>query len=332
MAPSGSRRSGYSRRAQYNLFTGYIVAGVGALLGAGLLILSFFQPTLFGTPRGAAQDAVSPATHSAAWLRTGSRSLWDSISGYYRAGSKNALLKQEMELARIRLAEAEAVRAENRRLKGLLDLRDDGRPQVAVARLVSSTPTSTRRFAYLGAGAAQGVRVGMPVRSARGVVGRILETARGNSRVLLLTDPESVVPVRRATDETVAFAEGRGDSLLRIKLINLGLNPLKKGDIFVTSGAGGYYPPGIAVAIVTQLTDDGGLARIISDPAATDFVAVEPIFEPQALTAAAAPEDGSQGADDGTDAGPADAGTGASPAPGAAAATASDPPASDTSE
>ena len=76
---------------------------------------------------------------------------------------------------------------------------------------------------------------------------------------------------------------------LRIKLINLGLNPLRKGDVFVTSGAGGYYPPGIAVAIVTQLTSDGGLARIISDPAATDYVAVEPIFEPKALTAAQTP-------------------------------------------
>ena len=87
----------------------------------------------------------------------------------------------------------------------------------------------------------------------------------------------------------MAFAEGRGDSLLRIKLINLGLNPLKKGDVFVTSGAGGYYAPGIAVAIVTQVNDDGGVARIISDPAATDFVAVEQIFEPEAVVGAATP-------------------------------------------
>lgn len=289
MAPSGSRRLGYSRRAQYNLFTGYIVAAAGVLIGAVLLILSFVQPHLFGPMRGAAQDAVAPATHAAAEVRTGSKSLWDSISGYYRAGSKNAALKREMELARIRLAEARAVKAENLRLKGLLGLREAKQPQVAVARLVSSTATSTRRFAYLGAGTMDGVRVGMPVRSARGVVGRVLESGTGSARVLLLTDPESVVPVRRAGDEVVAFAEGRGDSLLRIKLINLGLNPLRKGDIFVTSGAGGYYPPGIAVAIVTQLTADGGLARIISDPAATDFVAVEPIFQPRALTIAKTP-------------------------------------------
>lgn len=289
MAPSGQRRSSYSKRAQYNLFTGYIIAGVGALLGAVLLGISFFQPNLFGGPRGAAQDAASPATETVAAARTGSKGLWDSISGYYRAGSKNAELRREMELARIRLAEAEAVRQENVRLKGLLDLQDKDRKPVAVARLVGSSSSSTRRFAYLGAGSDDGVEVGMPVRSPRGVVGRILETGSDSARVLLLTDSESVLPVRRAGDEVVAFAEGRGDSLLRIKLINLGINPLQPGDLFVTSGAGGYYPPGIAVAIVTELTDDGGLARIVSDPAATDFVAIEPIFEPEGASSATTP-------------------------------------------
>lgn len=289
MAPTGSRRSGYSRRAQYNLFTGYVIAGVGALIGAILLALSFFQPHLFGGLRGAAQDGVSPATETAATVRTGTKGFWDTVSGYYRAGSKNAALKREMEIARIRLAEAAAVKQENIRLKGLLGLSDKEIKPVAVARLVGSTASSTRRFAYLGAGSDQGVAVGMPVRSPRGIVGRILEVSSDSSRVLLLTDSESVLPVRRANDEVVAFAEGRGDGLLRIKLINLGINPLKAGDVFVTSGAGGYYPPGIAVAIVTQITDDGGLARIVSDPAATDFVSVEPIYEPEAAIGAATP-------------------------------------------
>lgn len=289
MAPTDQRRSSYSRRAQYNLFTGYIIAGIGALIGAVLLGLSFFQPDLFGGARGGTQDALSPATEAAATVRTGSRSMWDLVRGYYRAGSKNAELKREMEIARIRLQEAEALRQENVRLKGLLGLRELERKPVAVARLVGSTTTSTRRFAYVGAGEKEGVTVGMPVRSPRGVVGRILETGRNSSRVLLLTDSESVLPVRRAGDEVVAFAEGRGDGMLRIKLINLGINPLKRGDMFVTSGAGGYYPPGIAVAIVTQVTEDGGLARVVSDPAATDFVAVEPIFEPEAAEVATTP-------------------------------------------
>lgn len=289
MAPTGQRRSSYSRRAQFSMFTGYIAAGIGALIGAVLLALSIWQPNLFSAPRGAANDAVAPATETVATGRTESKGLFESIQGYLRAGSQNAQLRKEMELARIRLAEAEAVKQENVRLKGLLDLQDEEVAPVAVARLVGSTSSSSRRFAYIGAGQDDGVTVGMPVRSPRGIVGRILETGSDNARVLLITDSESVLPVRRAQDEIVAFAEGRGDGLIRIRLINLGVNPLEIGDVFVTSGAGGYYQPGIAVAIVSEITDDGGLARIISDPAATDFVSVLPIFEPDAALGAETP-------------------------------------------
>lgn len=289
MAPTGQRRSSYSRRAQYNLFTGYIIAGIGALIGVVLLVLSLFQPRLFDWARNGANDTIAPATEATATVRTESKSWWDSIAGYYRAGSKNAALKREMEIARIRLAEAAAVKQENARLKSLLGLEDKQIEPVAVARLVGSSASSTRRFAYVGAGKDDGVEVGMAVRSPRGVVGRVLEVGNGSARVLLLTDSESVLPVRRAKDEVVAFAEGRGDSLVRIRLINLGINPLEPGDVFVTSGAGGYYRPGVAVAILTEKTDDGGLARIVSDPAATDFVAIEPIFEPDAVIALQTP-------------------------------------------
>ncbi|WP_374405732.1 rod shape-determining protein MreC [Pelagerythrobacter sp.] len=307
MAPPSSRRSSYSRRAQYGVFTGYVIAGIGALIGAVLLALSLWRPASFETPRAVAHDAVAPAGEASADVRAESQGLIEAIRGYLRAGSQNAALKEEAELARIRLAEAEAVKRENARLKGLLGLDEGSTRAVAVARLIGSTSSSARRFAYLGAGSADGVAVGMPVRSPRGVVGRVLEVGRDSSRVLLLTDSQSVLPVRLARSNVVAFAEGRGDSMLRIRLVNLGINPLKPGDVFVTSGAGGYYRPGIAVAIVAEKTGDGALARIISDPAATDYVAVQEVWQPRAVAAAATPVEQSVG----------DSQTGNEPAPAA---------------
>ncbi len=289
MAPPASRRSGFSKKAQYSVFTGYIVAALGALAGLALLALSLWQPGAMAPLRGAAHDVVSPAGETTAVVRSGSGSAWDAFTGYWRAGSQNARLRTEVEIARIRLGEADAVVAENRRLKALLGLSEGEIKPVATARLIGSSSTSSRRFAYVGVGRADGVTVGMPVRSARGVVGRVLEVARTSSRVLLLTDSESVLPVRRAKDDTVAFAEGRGDGFLRIRLINLGLNPLKVGDVFVTSGAGGYYRPGVAVAILTELTNDGGIARLMADPSATDFVSIEPIYEAATVEVAQTP-------------------------------------------
>jgi len=300
MAPPSSRRSSYSRRAQYGVFTGYVIAGVGALIGAILLALSLWRPASFNGPRTVAQDAVAPAAEASAEVRAESQNLIEAIRGYLRAGSQNAELKQEVELARIRLAEAEAIKRENARLKALLGLEQEETKPVAVARLIGSSSASARRFAYLGAGSADGVKAGMPVRSPRGVVGRVLEVGRHSSRVLLLTDSQSVLPVRLSDSNVVAYAEGRGDSMLRIRLINLGINPLEKGDIFVTSGAGGYYRPGTAVAIVAEKTEDGALARIISDPAATDYVAVEEIWQPQAIRAAETPVEQSVADADGT--------------------------------
>lgn len=285
MAPSSKRRSGFSKKQQYSVFTGYLFASLGALLGLGLLALSLWQPSTFQPLRGPATDAVAPVGEATAAVRSGGNSVWDTISGYWRAGSQNAALRREVKLARIRLAEARALEVENERLKALLDLARGEVEPVAVTRLVGSSASSTRRFAYVGKGSDDGVEVGMPVHSERGVVGRILETARNSARVLLLTDTESQVPVQRASDQTVAFATGRGDGLLRIQLINLGLNPLEVGDVFVTSGAGGYYRPGVAVAVLSELTPDGGIARLIADPSATNYVMIEPIYEPLAAEA-----------------------------------------------
>jgi rod shape-determining protein MreC len=289
MAPPSSRRSGFSKKAQFSVFAAYLLAGAGALAGLGLLMLSLWQPAAFAPLRGVASDVVAPAGEATAAARSGQQSLFGGIAGYFRAGSQNAALREEMELARIRLAEAEAIKAENRRLKALLGLSDKAVKPVAVARLVGSTATSGRRFAYLGAGRSDGVAAGMPVLSERGVIGRVLETGRNSARVLLLTDSESVLPVRRATGDVVAFAEGRGDGMLRVRLVNLGINPLKVGDLMVTSGAGGYYRPGVAVAIISKITPDGGIARLVAEPSATGFVAVEAVYQPEAVAALAEP-------------------------------------------
>lgn len=302
MAPPSSRRSSYSKKAQYSVFTGYVLAVLGALLGIVLLILSYWQPAAFAPVRGVANDAVAPVGESAATVRSNSNSVWDRVTGYWYAGSQNAQLREEVEIARIRLAEAESTKQENARLKALLGLSEGEIEPVAVARLIGSSSTSSRRFAYVGVGRGDGIEIGMPVRSPRGVVGRILEVGSSSSRVLLLTDSESRLPVRRATDSTPAFAEGRGDGIVRIRLINLGINPLAKGDVFVTSGAGGYYRPDVAVAIVEEITDDGAIARLIADPSGTDFVTVDPIYEPISVDAAQQrqdrPLDGSQGEED----------------------------------
>ena len=51
----------------------------------------------------------------------------------------------------------------------------------------------------------------------------------------------------------------------------------------------GLFRPGIAVALAAEITRDGAIAQLLSNPAATDIVVVEPIWQPQAVAAIRAP-------------------------------------------
>ncbi len=279
MAPSSNRRPGSSRRAQYSTFLAYVIAFAGVIAGVAVLLFSTSNAGAFAGLRSSATDVVAPAAGAAAASRSESQSVWSALKGYFTYGVRVARNEQELAEARVKLAEAAALKNENARLKALLELRESEPKPVAMARLIGSTSTSTRRFALLGAGRDQGVAVGMPVRSPLGLVGRVLETGDRTARVLLITDTESLVPVRRASDGVPAFAAGRGDGTLQLRLINLGTNPLKVGDAFVTSGSGGLYWPNTAIAVVTRLTRDGAIARALSDPGTTEFVQVQPLWE-----------------------------------------------------
>lgn len=284
MASSAQKSRGFSRKEQYSNFAAWVIAILGAVAGVVLLVLSWTQSDRFEDVRGAASDVTRPVAVAGAGGRSTSQSVFEEIGAYFRAGSKNRRLEKDLATARVRLAELQAVETENRRLKELLNLFEADREPIVSARLIGSTSSSTRRFATLSAGTNQGVDRGMPVRSERGLIGRVLETGRNTSRVLLVTDRQSTVPVRRAEDGLTAFAEGESDGTVRIRLVDLTINPLKPGDIFVTSGSGGYYLPNTPVAVVTELLSDGAIAQVLSNPAATEFVTVDPVFDPDAAS------------------------------------------------
>jgi rod shape-determining protein MreC len=120
------------------------------------------------------------------------------------------------------------------------------------------------------------------VRSSDGLIGRVIETGRWSSRVLLVSDGASNVPVRLVRDGTPAIASGHGDGTIDLKTLELGKNPFRRGDILVTSGTGGVYPPNVPVAVVTAVDGDRTVAKPLADAAGLDFAIVLPVFQPAA--------------------------------------------------
>lgn len=282
MAPSRNRRPGFSRRAQYSLFLGYVIAVAGSLVGAVLLALATLDPPAFAALRASMGEVTTPVSSGIAGVGRGIGAIPSSIGSYVAVRDKNVALQKQIDDVHALLMRARSLSYENRRLKALLQMREHIANPVVAARLVSSSASSTRRYAILNAGSWQGVKTGQPVRGPEGLIGRILEVGPNSARVLLLSDPESIVPVRRTRDGLPALAAGRGDGLLDIRSAtsaNIGFEP---NDVFVTSGAGGIYSPNVPVARVIKRSRDIALARTFAQPDTLDFALVQQAFMPEA--------------------------------------------------
>ena len=284
MASPAGPRLGWSRRAQSGMFFGFLALIAGTVVGVVLLAISLVAPRTFDGIRGAALDVTAPLTKALYEVRVTVTGVVTGAGDYWNAASQNAELKRDRKAMQRQIIQAKAVLQENRQLKAALALRDERRETLAVARVVGSSFSSPRRFAILSVGSNQGVQIGMPVRSPDGLVGRILDTGATASRVLLVSDRAAIVPGRLLRNGMPVIAQGRGDGTVDVRPLDVGRNPFRRGDIIITSGTGGLYPPLVPVARVMKLDDDGAIAVPLADPATTSFALIEPAFQPEALT------------------------------------------------
>lgn len=281
MAPP---RPGWSRRAQYGLFFSFLAVIAGLIIGVFLLGLSLVAPKTFQSARGAALDITAPISGALREVTATAGGLVSGAGNYWDAARQNGKLKADRRKMLQRMVEAKAILQENRQLKAALQLRERNREAVAAGRIVGSSLSSPRRFAVLSVGTGDGVQVGMPVRSPDGLIGRVVDAGTLASRVLLISDRSNIVPSRLLRGGLPVISQGRGDGTIDVRPLEVGRNPFRRGDIVVTSGTGGLYPPLVPVARVVRLDDDGAIAVPLADPANTSFAVVEPPYEPAAMT------------------------------------------------
>ena len=288
MAASAGPRPGWSRRAQYSLFFSFLAVVAGLIVGLVMLILSLVAPQSYTAVRGAALDITAPISGALNEVTTTVSGLATGAGDYWDAANQNGQLKRDRGALMRRMVEARGILEENRQLKAALGLRERTRQVVATGRVVGSSFESPRRFAVIAVGTSDGVAIGMPVRAPEGLIGRVVDAGALASRVLLVTDRANIVPARILRGGQPVISTGRGDGTIDVRPLEVGKNPFRPGDIIVTSGTGGLYPPLVPVAKVIRLDDDGAIAIPIADPSRVSFAIVEPPFEPAALAAAAA--------------------------------------------
>jgi len=153
---------------------------------------------------------------------------------------------------------------ENRKLQATLRMQAiQGLGVVAVVPVIDDDLSGLYSRLYLGAGSAQGLRVGMPVTAANGLVGVITAVTQNNAVVRTLLDPESRVGVRLASAPGRGVAYGVPPRMLRVEIAPEA--SVRPGDKVVSGALQGLYPAGITVGTVEQVLplSPGALRKVI---------------------------------------------------------------------
>lgn len=213
--------------------------------------------------RGQLETVVQPLWRLAGLPAKIGDTVRDDASTRARLAKENEALRNALLVSGARIARLQAAAAENARLRGLLGAVEQGGLDVQIAPVLDIALDPTRQRLLLDVGAEQGVRMGQPAIDAGGLLGQVIEVRSSTATVLLLTDPDHAVPVAVARNGIRLVAYGRGD---RIELANVPTSSdVKIGDLIVTSGLGGRFPPGFPVGTLVKLRRDESRAFLVGE-------------------------------------------------------------------
>ncbi len=140
-----------------------------------------------------------------------------------------------------------------------------------IAEVIRDARSPYTRKIIINKGMTQGVTAGLAVIAGDGVVGQVTAVGVMSSEVTLSTEKDQTLPVLIVRNglRAIAIGSGRGDGTIDVPSLPLG-SDVQIGDQIVTSGIDGTYPPGLGVAVVSQVEKNPAFsfAKIVAQPVA----------------------------------------------------------------
>ncbi len=286
-----------TRRPDWTVFTVACILSIGLMLlpgGAQVRVVWFLQHTLLA-PVEAGADAIERG-----------------VSVYW----ENQKLRKRITELQFEADARETQRAENVRLKRLLDLREEAPRDLIAARVVGRSLDRLGGSLTISKGSADGVSADAAVVTPEGLVGRVERTTPHGARVLTLLHRECSVAVRLERSHVDGVVQWQfGEQPLLDLLYVPSQEDVKPGDLVVTSGIGGLFPGGIRVGTVQRVgLAENGLMKSVSIRPAVRFQGLQEVLvfipggkgvfpvappeptQPADSTGAAAPDSASPGA------------------------------------
>ena len=186
-------------------------------------------------------------------LTQGVDGLVDDLSEIQSLRKRNAELEEALARYQAELVELREIDSDYHRLSELLDYTSSVQNQETVAaEVISYDPNGLLRTIVVNRGSRDGIAQGMPVVASQGLlVGRVIEVTANAARVLLVTDNSSYVSARLQTTRAQGSIQGQLTGNLRMIMIPQEAE-VQVGDLVLTSGLGGNFPPDIVIGQVTS--------------------------------------------------------------------------------
>src|SRR6202166_5428478 len=212
--------------------------------------------------------AVSPFQRAGARGIGNIRGTWSHYFALQNTSRENEELKRENDALKLRVNQLQSKAAESDRLAALLNFRQSQRdvPMLA-ARVIGTTADTASQTIYLDRGERDGIRHNMGVITPDGVVGKIVESYRDTSQVLLLTDKDSGIGAMLAESRIQSPIGGMGEPLLVMKYV-ANDDTVNIGEHVVTSGMDRIFPRDLPVGTVAQIKPGNPFKQIRIRPAA----------------------------------------------------------------
>jgi rod shape-determining protein MreC len=228
-----------------------------AAMAAGLMVADHRQHHL-----AIIRDGVASLAYPIQWAVQAPVQAWatmrESFATKTRVEAENVKLAADNLVLRLRLLRFESLEEENRRLRALRESSARVVQRSLVAEIVRVDLDPFRQRVLVNKGARAGVFRGQAVIDANGIYGQVTRVGPYSAEIILISDPEHAIPVQVNRTGTRSIALGTGRSgLLSLPYLPQNTDVIV-GDLLVSSGLGGVYPPGYPVGKVTAVTRDSG--------------------------------------------------------------------------
>jgi rod shape-determining protein MreC len=250
------------------------IIGRGPPLGATFLTLAIAAIALM-----VADQRYDQLTRVRAWLSAAVYPVqvavdlpfraWDWVSGSFadrsRLRQENLELTARLRLSNLQLQRFAALEDENRRLRDMRENSAGVAERVLVASILNVDLDPYRHRVLLDKGAADGVFKGQAVLDADGIFGQVAQVHARTAEVILISDAEHAIPVQSNRSGLRTIAVGTGDSKrLSLPFVTVEAD-LKQGDLLLSTGMGGVFPPGYPIAEVTQVVRNASTTFALVD-------------------------------------------------------------------